>query len=83
MDESTASLIAVTEEQISKLFEKAESAIPEESKMLVLTPEQCVEECDDFICSICLNVVSAHFVECAECSKINCHACIQGWLSKT
>jgi hypothetical protein len=28
-------------------------------------------------------VVSAHFVECEECSKINCHDCIQAWLSKS
>ena len=67
-----------------KLREKVKSMISDKSKMVVLNPFDCVVECDGFfICSICLNVVSPHFVECSACSKINCHACIQEWLSKT
>lgn len=84
MVEATASQINVTEEQIEKLLEKVNSMISDPSKVSALKPEQCVGECDELlICSICFNVVTAHFVECSECSTINCYACIQQYLSKS
>ena len=82
MVEANVCQIEVTEELIAKCFEKLDSSIPEESKVAVLSPESCVGNCDPlFICSICLKVVNPHFVECSACTKINCHACIQVFLS--
>jgi hypothetical protein len=47
-------------------------------------PEQAVNQPFEafFTCSICLGVVSADMIECGQCNKLNCRACIEDWTKK-
>lgn len=47
-------------------------------------PEQAVNQPFDefFTCSICMGVVSTDMIECSQCNKLNCRACIEDWCKK-